>query len=104
MVSMKFLSLSIVLLLCLSFNIKAQTPDKKNMAEVNQSAPDFKLKDIDGKEISLASLNGKIVIVDFWATWCGPCKASFPGMQLAVNNFKNDKDVVFLFIDTRQTE
>jgi thiol-disulfide isomerase/thioredoxin len=67
---------------------------------VNMPAPAFKLKDLNGSEVSLASLKGKTVVVDFWATWCGPCVASFPGMQKAVNKYKNDPNVVFLFIDT----
>lgn len=63
-------------------------------------APGFSLKDLDGKEVSLASLKGKVVVLDFWATWCGPCKRSFPAMQQAVNKYKTDAGVVFLFIDT----
>ncbi|MDN3582484.1 redoxin domain-containing protein [Mucilaginibacter flavus] len=67
---------------------------------INQPAAAFALKDFDGNTVSLASLKGKVVIVDFWATWCGPCKASFPGMQTAVNKYKDDADVKFLFVDT----
>lgn len=71
---------------------------KKTM--LNTPAPKFSLVDLTGKKISLESLKGKIVIIDFWATWCGPCKASFPGMQKAVNKFANDPNVKFLFINT----
>ncbi|MBU1095949.1 MAG: TlpA family protein disulfide reductase [Bacteroidetes bacterium] len=67
---------------------------------INEPAPGFTLKNLDGKAVSLDELKGKIVIIDFWATWCGPCRQSFPGMQIAVERFKENKNVEFLFINT----
>ena len=67
---------------------------------ISKNAPGFKLVDMKGAEVDFASLKGKTVVVDFWATWCGPCVASFPSMQKMVNRYKNNPNVVFLFIDT----
>ncbi len=67
---------------------------------IDEDAPTFTMKNIKGEDVSLESLKGKTVILDFWATWCGPCKASFPAMQEVVTKYKDNDDVVLLFVDT----
>ena len=70
---------------------------------VTQIAPSFTLLDTDGKEVSLSDYQGKIVILDFWATWCGPCKASFPAMKKALNKYEKGNEVKILFVNSKET-
>ncbi|MGQ7856304.1 redoxin domain-containing protein [Pedobacter sp. WC2501] len=70
---------------------------------IKEKAPEFELLDVDGKKVSSEDFKGKVLVIDFWATWCGPCKAALPGMQILVNKYKNDSEVRFLFIHTRET-
>ncbi|MBV4357282.1 TlpA family protein disulfide reductase [Pinibacter aurantiacus] len=77
-----------------------QIAQKISKGKIYEPAPYFEIKDTKGKTVSLNSLKGKTVVIDFWATWCIPCIASFPGMQKAVNYYKNDTSVVFMFVHT----
>ncbi|MDT8718649.1 TlpA family protein disulfide reductase [Clostridium sp. 19966] len=93
----------------------ANTDNETGLINVSKDAlkkaQDFKLKDLYGKDISLSSLKGKNVLLNFWASWCPPCKAEMPDIEklyqetkgtdvviLAVN-LGEDKDTVKLFID-----
>ena len=70
---------------------------------VNTEAPDFTLRDLSGKEYRLSGLKGRIVVLDFWATWCAPCIKSFPAMKKVMSEFEK-ANVLFLFIDTLENE
>lgn len=60
---------------------------------------DVLFKDGAGKTVSLSSLNGKVVFINFWATWCPPCRAEMPSINSLYAKFKDNSDVVFLMVD-----
>ena len=64
---------------------------------VGQPAPALSVKTLDGKDVSLASLRGQVVVVDFWATWCGPCKAEMPELE-QIKGHLAGKPVTFLML------
>ena len=66
--------------------------------EYNEVAPQFVLPDLDSNMVKLEDYKGKIVVLDFWATWCVPCIRSFPAMKAVQEKYKNDPNVKFLFI------
>jgi thiol-disulfide isomerase/thioredoxin len=71
-------------------------------AMLDAPAPDFILEDLAGNSISLGNQRGKVVVIDFWATWSGPCRESFPAMKKAVEQYENDESVRFFFINSSE--
>ncbi len=66
-------------------------------------ALNFTLPDLKGNKISLKAFRGKVVVLEFWASWSNPSRASLPGMQNIIKNFKSDSSVVFLLINTLES-
>jgi thiol-disulfide isomerase/thioredoxin len=70
-----------------------------SISETNKKAPNFEVTSLSGEKISSADLQGKIVIIDFWATWCAPCIAEFKQLEKLQKQFSSKKDVVLLVIN-----
>lgn len=103
----------LALITFLSLSINAFSGDTKlNKSLVNDNvivnvdgdkAPEFSLKSVEGKTIKLSDYSGKVVIIDFWATWCGPCRRGIPDLVSIQKEFKNDVVIIGISLDREKT-
>lgn len=104
-----FISCAVLVLAgCNSHPASRPQPEAHRIAagEIGSRLPDFSAKDLSGHEISSAELRGKVVLIDFWATWCQPCAKEMPGYQKLLDQYGSRGFVVIGFKATmmRDTE
>lgn len=74
--------------------------NERNLPENNSvSVQNFSVIDDKGKIINISDLKGKVVFINFWASWCPPCRAEFPSIQKFYNQYKGNENVVFLTVN-----
>jgi len=92
--------LGLVILAALIFTIYEVIQDKTTVS-VGEKAPNFALKTVDGQTVQLSDLKGQGVLLNFWGTWCGPCKSEMPAINQA--NQKDLKGVKIIAVNIRET-
>ncbi|RNL49667.1 TlpA family protein disulfide reductase [Pedobacter jejuensis] len=107
-----FNTIFIILFLVIAFVPDAKAFFLKGLMEIGFYSPNVEERPVEtvnltgikfsnskGEVIDLGELNGKVVFLNFWATWCPPCRAEFPSINKLYTQFKNDPNVVFIFVD-----
>lgn len=105
----RLLAIALLIFLAICFSGCSESPSQAPSGgppAVGQAAPDFTLMGLDGKAYTLSALRGKVVIVNFWATWCPPCRAEMPSMEQLYREL-SDEGLMLLAVniekDGRQT-
>lgn len=91
---------------CLFFAslLTASEEDDATLVKVGQTAPEFQVTTLDGKTFDLKDAKGKVILVNFFATWCGPCMAEMPHLQEEIWKPFKDKNFTMVAIDREEKE
>lgn len=92
----------LILILLAALAVLALTPAKQTGTSVGMAAPEFTLKDMKGNPVSLKDFAGKPVFINFWASWCPPCKLEMPDLQEAYQKYGGQ--VAFLMVNLTTSE
>jgi len=87
-----------VLLLLIPVLLLAQQEDKSTYTKAGQAVPSFKVTTLDGKVIDIEQMKGKVVLLNFFATWCGPCMSEMPRVEKEIWEKYKGKDLVVLAV------
>jgi thiol-disulfide isomerase/thioredoxin len=96
--------LAYLLISLLPFLLPVRAASQENQPTIRfvrnpDSAPDFKLTGLNGKPVTLADSHGKVILLNFWATWCGPCRAEIPDLVELQNKYKDRLQILGLVVD-----
>lgn len=86
-----------------SLAVQGCIPPAPPPMEVGHPAPDFTLTDLEGNTVTLSDFRGKVVFINFWASWCPPCRAEMPEIEAVYQEYK-DKGVVFISVNIQEDE
>lgn len=103
--------MTLILLFLMAVSVKAQLPEKEIPADygyvvkIGQQVPDFSLKTTDGKSIPVSSLKGKIVMLQFTASWCSVCRKEMPHIEADIwNKYQNNPNFALYGVDLDETK
>ena len=100
---MKRVFIFVVFLFMLGGLTRVDAQEKETLVKVGDNVPEFVVEMFDGQKIDIKDLKGKIVLINFWATWCPPCQEELKRVQKEIVDRFKGKDFVFLAISREET-